>query len=91
MNRWDKEEWIADRRAAYTGFGIPAVLLEMVPFVGIFFAFTNTVGAALWAADIEAGRAPHEGAGSHEGASSHEDELPPQETGVVRVPGKKEL
>jgi hypothetical protein len=25
----------------------------MVPFVGIFFAFTNTVGAALWAADIE--------------------------------------
>jgi hypothetical protein len=25
----------------------------MIPFVGIFFAFTNTVGAALWAADIE--------------------------------------
>jgi hypothetical protein len=25
----------------------------MIPFVGIFFTFTNTVGAALWAADIE--------------------------------------
>jgi hypothetical protein len=25
----------------------------MIPFVGIFFAFTNTVGAALWAADLE--------------------------------------
>ena len=25
----------------------------MVPFVGIVFAFPNTVGAALWAADIE--------------------------------------
>jgi hypothetical protein len=25
----------------------------MVPFASIFFAFTNTVGAALWAADIE--------------------------------------
>jgi hypothetical protein len=26
----------------------------MIPFAGIFFSFTNTVGAALWAADIEA-------------------------------------
>lgn len=34
-------------------FGIPATLLEMVPVVGIFFAFTNTCGAALWAADLE--------------------------------------
>jgi hypothetical protein len=35
-------------------FGVPAVLLELIPFVGIFFTFTNTCGAALWAADIEA-------------------------------------
>jgi len=34
-------------------FGIPATLLEMVPIAGIFFAFTNTCGAALWAADLE--------------------------------------
>ena len=34
-------------------FGIPAVLLELVPVAGVFFAFTNTVGAALWAADLE--------------------------------------
>tara|TARA_R110002003_G_scaffold122_2_gene11035 strand:- start:749 stop:922 length:174 start_codon:yes stop_codon:yes gene_type:complete len=32
---------------------VPAVLLELVPIAGIFFAFTNTVGAALWAADME--------------------------------------
>lgn len=37
----------------YTSFGVPAVLLELVPVAGIFFAFTNTVGAALWAADME--------------------------------------
>jgi len=37
-------------------FGIPAVLLELVPIAGIFFSFTNTVGAALWAADMEQGR-----------------------------------
>jgi hypothetical protein len=29
------------------------MLLEMIPFLGIFFTFTNTVGAALWAADLE--------------------------------------
>lgn len=39
-------------------FGVPAILLELVPIAGIFFSFTNTVGAALWAADLEKGNAP---------------------------------
>lgn len=43
------------RKGPYTGFGIVATLLEMVPVLGIFFTFTNTVGAALWAADLERG------------------------------------
>ena len=34
-------------------FGLSAVLLELIPLAGIFFSFTNTVGAALWAADME--------------------------------------
>lgn len=34
-------------------FGIAAVTLEMVPFFSLAFAFSNTVGAALWAADME--------------------------------------
>lgn len=37
-------------------FGIAANLLELIPVVGIFFAFTNQVGAALWAADLEKGQ-----------------------------------
>ena len=36
-----------------SSFGVLAVLLEMIPVAGIFFAFTNTVSAALWAADME--------------------------------------
>ena len=44
-----------------TSFGIAAVLLELVPIASIFFAFTNTVGAALWAADIENGNTTKEG------------------------------
>jgi uncharacterized protein involved in cysteine biosynthesis len=88
LKGWDKqkkEEWLEKKRAAYTSFGVPATLLEMIPFVGIFFAFTNTVGAALWAADLEDGApAPHN-------AKLTQDEMPEQETGVVDAGPKKEL
>jgi len=53
MGSRQREDWIQQKRAAYTSFGIPAVLLEMIPFAGIAFTFTNMVGAALWASDIE--------------------------------------
>ncbi|KAF2841392.1 hypothetical protein M501DRAFT_1000584 [Patellaria atrata CBS 101060] len=53
MSKSQREAWVEKKKAAYTSFGIPAVLLEMVPVAGIFFSFTNTVGAALWAADLE--------------------------------------
>ncbi|KIW04704.1 uncharacterized protein PV09_04437 [Verruconis gallopava] len=53
MSNHRREEFVEQRKAAYTSFGITATLLEMVPFVGILFTFTNTVGAALWAADLE--------------------------------------
>lgn len=42
-------------------FGVAAALLELVPIAGIFFAFTNTVGAALWAADLEKGNVNDKG------------------------------
>ncbi|KAL1637379.1 hypothetical protein SLS56_000517 [Neofusicoccum ribis] len=53
MNSRQKESFVDERKAAYTSFGVPAVLLELVPIAGLFFSFTNTVGAALWAADME--------------------------------------
>ena len=42
-------------------FGVTAVVLELVPLASILFAFTNTAGAALWAADIEMGKVTAEG------------------------------
>ena len=42
-------------------FGVAAVLLELVPVASILFAFTNTVGAALWAADLEKGEVSEDG------------------------------
>ncbi|KHJ35036.1 putative protein family protein [Erysiphe necator] len=52
-NRSEVNEWIYQKAAQYIMFGLVASALEMVPFVSIFFTFTNTVGAALWAVDIE--------------------------------------
>lgn len=44
---------INERSLQYTLFGMQALLLEMVPGIGAVFMFTNTVGAALFAAAIE--------------------------------------
>lgn len=41
---------------AYMGFGIVALLLESIPFISIFFMFTNSIGGALWAVDIHSHR-----------------------------------
>ena len=55
-NKAQKEAHVGEFKAAYTSFGIAATLLEMVPFAGIGFAFSNAVGAALWASDMESGK-----------------------------------
>ena len=46
-------------------FGVAVVLLELVPLASILFAFTNTVGAALWAADMEKGDVTGYGTAPH--------------------------
>ncbi|KAF9429617.1 hypothetical protein BGZ76_001174 [Entomortierella beljakovae] len=53
MSPQEREEWIKARKSQYTTFGVIAQGLELIPFVGILFGFTNTIGAALWAADLE--------------------------------------
>ncbi|KAI1629113.1 hypothetical protein EDD37DRAFT_37078 [Exophiala viscosa] len=48
-----RELHIEENRGGYTSFGVTAFVLEMIPFANLVFAFTNTCGAALWAADFE--------------------------------------
>jgi len=52
-NTSQRQKHIEEYKGAYTSFGIASILLELVPIASIVFAFTNTVGAALWAADLE--------------------------------------
>jgi len=57
LKNWSNSQiraWLDENTAPYTAFGTVATLLELIPVASIFFSFTNTVGAALWAADIEA-------------------------------------
>ncbi|CCF35877.1 hypothetical protein CH063_01387 [Colletotrichum higginsianum] len=49
-----RADWLKKHSGPYTAFGLVATALEMIPFASIVFTFTNAVGAALWAADIEA-------------------------------------
>ncbi|OJD12337.1 hypothetical protein AJ78_07044 [Emergomyces pasteurianus Ep9510] len=56
LKGWDSKKrrtWVAAHAAAYTSFGAAAFVLEMVPFASMAFAYTNTVGAALWASNLE--------------------------------------
>jgi len=67
LKKWSKsqqQDWVSQHAGAYTSFGTVATLLEMIPLASIVFAFTNTVGAALWAADIEKKGAARVGNGS---------------------------
>ncbi|KAI9101329.1 hypothetical protein DFS34DRAFT_613992 [Phlyctochytrium arcticum] len=45
--------FVKSHRPSYVAFGAAAIALEMIPVVGMIFMFTNTVGAALWAVDLE--------------------------------------
>ncbi|KAF9581541.1 hypothetical protein BGW38_001410 [Lunasporangiospora selenospora] len=53
MTQQEREDWIKTHRSQYTTFGVLAQGLELIPFVGILFGFTNTIGSALWARDFE--------------------------------------
>lgn len=48
-----RQAWLEQHKAAYASFGTAATLLELIPVASILLSFTNQVGAALWAADIE--------------------------------------
>ncbi|CAK5279401.1 unnamed protein product [Mycena citricolor] len=53
MNSAARQAFVVKRQGAYTGFGASAIALGLVPVIGPIFALTSTVGAALWACDIE--------------------------------------
>ena len=54
LKSFAEQQAVADtHKLAYSQFGVMAALLTSVPIASWAFVFSNTVGAALWAADLE--------------------------------------
>ena len=54
LKSYAEQQAVADtHKLAYTQFGVVAALMTSVPIASWAFVFSNTVGAALWAADLE--------------------------------------
>ncbi|GJJ72925.1 hypothetical protein EMPS_05283 [Entomortierella parvispora] len=53
MTEKEREDWIKRQEAQYLAFGFVSQALELVPIFGILFGFTNSIGAALWAVELE--------------------------------------
>ncbi|GAA97692.1 uncharacterized protein L969DRAFT_26820 [Mixia osmundae IAM 14324] len=49
----DRQDFVAKQNGGYTGFGVAALSLSLVPIVSIPLLFTTQIGAALWAANLE--------------------------------------
>ncbi|KZT67340.1 hypothetical protein DAEQUDRAFT_673460 [Daedalea quercina L-15889] len=49
-----RQTFVGRRRGEYTVFGAATLLFNYIPLVGFLFSFTNTIGAAMWAAQLEA-------------------------------------
>ncbi|KXN90468.1 Regulator of rDNA transcription protein 8 [Leucoagaricus sp. SymC.cos] len=68
LKGWDEQErneFVHQRKAAYTAFGAVGVVLHMIPFLGLMFKLTTTVGSALWASKMERTHERLAGSGRH--------------------------
>lgn len=54
LKTYAEQQAVAENhKLAYTQFGVVAAMLTSIPIASWAFVFSNTVGAALWAADLE--------------------------------------
>ncbi|ORX79701.1 hypothetical protein K493DRAFT_321005 [Basidiobolus meristosporus CBS 931.73] len=51
MSFYESKSYVFRHKRQFSGFGTVAFALEMIPLFNFFFIFSNTIGAALWAAD----------------------------------------
>jgi len=70
-----QKAYVEERRGAYMGFGVVSLALAMVPFAAPIFAFTNTVGAAVWACEMEKKSAAKPVAGGSAAGTGAEQQL----------------
>lgn len=88
LDKQARADFVKAHRGAYTAFGTAAMALNLIPIVSVLFTLTNSVGAALWASDMERNSRSEERNGV--------DDIPKMEETTVdfgdrEVAGKKDL
>ncbi|KAH8697097.1 hypothetical protein BGW36DRAFT_377924 [Talaromyces proteolyticus] len=48
-----RKQFVRNRQLKYTAFGTVALMLQLIPFLSMFFLLTSAAGSALWAAEME--------------------------------------
>ncbi|TFK42803.1 hypothetical protein BDQ12DRAFT_597801 [Crucibulum laeve] len=85
LDAQSREAFVEKRKGAYTAFGATALALNLIPLAGLVFGFTSTVGAALWANQLEKSEATVAGSGRHVEHSGESAGSPRLEKDEVRV------
>jgi hypothetical protein len=52
----EKQRYIKSKQMSYTGFGMVALALQLVPVMSMFFLLTTAAGSALWVVKLESAR-----------------------------------
>ena len=52
----ERKKFIQQRQMSYTGFGMVALALQLVPVLSMFFLLTTAAGSALWVVKMEDAR-----------------------------------
>jgi uncharacterized protein involved in cysteine biosynthesis len=52
----ERKKFIQKRQMSYTGFGMVALALQLVPVLSMFFLLTTAAGSALWVVKMEDAR-----------------------------------
>ena len=56
FSKEESQQYIKNRQMSYTGFGMVALALQLVPVLSMFFLLTTAAGSALWVVKLESGR-----------------------------------
>jgi uncharacterized protein involved in cysteine biosynthesis len=56
FSKKERQRYIKRRQMSYTGFGMVALALQLVPVLSMFFLLTTAAGSALWVVKLESSR-----------------------------------
>jgi uncharacterized protein involved in cysteine biosynthesis len=69
FSKKERQQYVKSKQTSYTGFGMVALALQLVPVLSMFFLLTTAAGSALWVVKLEGAR-----------RAAQAEPVPPQES-----------